>query len=318
MPLASPRIDRLARVACLMAALGFAPHADAGLFRAYLSKNGSDTNNCTINAPCRLLPAALAAIDDGGEVWMVDSANFNVSTVLVNKSVTILAVPGALASIVGNGTDAMVINGTSIRVVLRNLSFLGLANSLNGILVNNASEVTIDRSDVRKFLAFGIQVNAPGTVVVSDSMITQNGNGIAHESCGPLTVNRATIVNNAFVGVRALCNDVAKTSTASIRDSVLNGNSYGATAVAGTGSSRIHVRNSEASFNGFDGFATLGNAGGLIGNARIYATGSSANRNQGWGFSLTGAFSILTDGTNQAVDNGSGAASSALGSSGGL
>ncbi len=79
-----------------------ATFAGPGLFRAYLSQNGSDTNPCTLPAPCRLLPAALAAVKDGGEIWMLDSANFNVGVVDIAKSVTILAVPGALGSVVAN------------------------------------------------------------------------------------------------------------------------------------------------------------------------------------------------------------------------
>jgi hypothetical protein len=71
--------------------------ADAGLFRAYLSVHGADTNSCTLADPCRLLPAALAAVADGGEVWMLDSGNFNISQVNISKSVTILAVPGSSA-----------------------------------------------------------------------------------------------------------------------------------------------------------------------------------------------------------------------------
>src|SRR4051794_14557867 len=72
------------------------------IFRAYLSVNGNDMNACTLPAPCRLLPAALAAVDAGGEIWMLDSANFNTSLVSVTKSVTILAIPGQLGSLVGN------------------------------------------------------------------------------------------------------------------------------------------------------------------------------------------------------------------------
>src|SRR3954467_7948716 len=64
--------------------------AQAQLFRAYLSSSGSDANPCTVAAPCRLLPAALNAVANGGEVWMLDSANFNQATVAVAKSVSIL------------------------------------------------------------------------------------------------------------------------------------------------------------------------------------------------------------------------------------
>ncbi len=50
-------------------------------------------------AACRLLPAALNAIVDGGEVWILDSANYNTGPVTVGKSASILAIPGAVARV---------------------------------------------------------------------------------------------------------------------------------------------------------------------------------------------------------------------------
>jgi len=47
-------------------ALCTASVANAAVFRAYLSFNGNDANPCSIQLPCRLLPAALAAVHDGG------------------------------------------------------------------------------------------------------------------------------------------------------------------------------------------------------------------------------------------------------------
>ena len=61
----------------IVAALLLSTTADAQLFRAYLAPApaGNDANNCTLPSPCRrLLPAALAAVADGGEIWMLDSA----------------------------------------------------------------------------------------------------------------------------------------------------------------------------------------------------------------------------------------------------
>lgn len=89
----STSIRTLAAVAALAASFD-----TAALFRTYVSINGNDANPCTLPAPCRLLPPALAAVDDGGEVWILDSGNFNTSNVNVNKSVSILAVPAPSAA----------------------------------------------------------------------------------------------------------------------------------------------------------------------------------------------------------------------------
>jgi len=91
------RLRTLLGAACLLSLL-VAPGAGAQLFRAYVSQNGNDNNPCTLQLPCRLLQPALAAIKDGGEIWMLDSANYNTSPVAIGKSVTILAIPGALGS----------------------------------------------------------------------------------------------------------------------------------------------------------------------------------------------------------------------------
>ena len=63
---------RLALIAAFCLA-GATAHAQS--FRTYLASYGSDTNPCSVTAPCRLLPAALNAVADGGDIWMLDSAN---------------------------------------------------------------------------------------------------------------------------------------------------------------------------------------------------------------------------------------------------
>ena len=99
--------------------LSAAAHAQA--FRTYLSAGGNDANPCSLIAPCRLLPAAIATVIDGGEVWIIDSANYNSGPVDVNKSVTILAIPGALGSVVALGGNAINIATAGVKVALRNL-----------------------------------------------------------------------------------------------------------------------------------------------------------------------------------------------------
>src|SRR3954470_17809381 len=99
-------------VVALMASAFACGASQAQIFRAYLSINGNDANACTVAAPCRLLPAALNAVADGGEVWMLDSANFNAGTVTIAKNVAISSVPGQLGSVVAvGGGSAIAISG---------------------------------------------------------------------------------------------------------------------------------------------------------------------------------------------------------------
>jgi hypothetical protein len=157
-----------------VAALGIASTAHAALFRSYLRSDGGGTA-CTLQAPCRLLDAALAAVQDGGEIWMLDSANFNTSTVVITKSVKIFAIPGALGSVVGLNGDAIYID-TSGDVTLRNLQILNFGGGLNGISVVNASAVHIEKTSIDGFSTANsscIHVDSANTVrlYVDDSFL---------------------------------------------------------------------------------------------------------------------------------------------------
>src|SRR4051812_28842723 len=131
--------------------------AQAQLFRAYLSFNGNDANPCTVTAPCRLLPAALNAVADGGEVWILDSANYNAGTVNIAKNVSILTVPGAVGSIVAFGGGPAITITTAVFVKLHNI-----------VISNNATNPGTD----------GIQVSGGGSLTVESSVISVALDGI--------------------------------------------------------------------------------------------------------------------------------------------
>jgi hypothetical protein len=61
----------------------------------------------------------MAPAADGGEIWMLDSANYNTGPVAITKSVTILAVPGALGSVLATGGNAIDIATAGVKVALR-------------------------------------------------------------------------------------------------------------------------------------------------------------------------------------------------------
>lgn len=174
-------------------------------FRAYLSVSGNDANPCTLAAPCRLLPAALAVADPGGEVWMLDSANFNSSPVNITKSVTILAVPGALGSVVAAGGDAIVVDTASISVTLRNIVVLNFSAGGHGINFLQGTRVILEGCEIYGLPLNGINATAPGgTVSVIDSTIRQNGGAGVHLA-GTVTGNLSNAkVMHHTTGVNAL------------------------------------------------------------------------------------------------------------------
>jgi hypothetical protein len=173
------RLDRLVRGIAVIALLGLPAAAHAQLFRAYLSLSGNDANPCTLPQPCRLLPAALAAVADGGESWMLTSANYNSATVNIDKSVSILAEPGAIGSVVATGGPAIAITGPGIKVMLTNLVIVPLPGSegFDGVTLSlaMAGVLVVDKVSFSR-VNNGVSVTTGATVRVSNSSFVDMGN----------------------------------------------------------------------------------------------------------------------------------------------
>jgi hypothetical protein len=186
------------------AAMLWAP-VQAGIFRSYLSSAGNDANPCTLPAPCRLLPAALAAVNDGGEIWLLDSANFNTATVSVAKSVTIIAIPGVLGSIVANGADALSINAPGAKVTLRNVAIVNLSGVGNkGVAFLQGATLVVEGSQLYG-LGTGVMATAAGaTVTIKDTTIRDNDTGVTFSTLVRGQLVHVALLNNLTAGVSAL------------------------------------------------------------------------------------------------------------------
>jgi hypothetical protein len=224
-------LQRLVGAVAATAALFATADARAQLFRAYLAVDGSDTNPCTVQAPCRLLPAALAAVADGGEVWMLGSANYNTGPVTVAKSVTILAVPGARGSLVVNGGTALTINTAGVRVALRNVSIGPLpGQSGNGIEMYAGTSLLIDRCIVAG-LAFGVYAQGSLQVTVRDSRFADNIYGLAVSSGVTARVSGSHFTGHTGSAVQST-GLTAPVVSLSVAQSVVVGNRVGISAIA--------------------------------------------------------------------------------------
>jgi hypothetical protein len=233
--------------------LGFLAGGDAhaAIFRAYLSVQGNDANPCTLQQPCRLLPAALATVNDGGEIWMLDSANFNTTTVVVNKSVTILAIPGALGSVVANNATGMAIASPSAKVTLRNVVVLNLAGSANtGVSFTQGVGLTLEGCELYG-MQNAVDMGASGAILtIKDSTIRDNlAAGIIVRAAADAVLRNVAILNNSLQGISA----------------------FGGAAVAITGSSivgsmtgiNVHASGAETTQVAITGTTVSGNTTGL-------------------------------------------------------
>ncbi|MBX3674528.1 MAG: right-handed parallel beta-helix repeat-containing protein [Burkholderiales bacterium] len=213
-------------------AIAVSTPAEALLFRAYLSVDGNDGNPCSLPQPCRLLPAALAAVASGGEIWLLDSANYNTATVNVTKSVKILAVPGAVGSVVATGGPAISIATAGVDVALRNLVIVPLpgAGGTYGVHMTAGNSLTVEQCLLAGLPEDGIRVVGGSAVKVVETTIRVSGDGIALYDGARGTVTRAVINASGHTGVHAIGSAAGTTTTVSIADSTLEGNLQGAMA----------------------------------------------------------------------------------------
>ena len=100
-------------------------HSNAQGARSFVSPTGSDSNNCSLAAPCRFLQAALAQTNPGGEIAILGTAGYNNgATVTINKAISIVN-PGAFEAgiIVPSGGVGIIINaGVNDIISLRGLT----------------------------------------------------------------------------------------------------------------------------------------------------------------------------------------------------
>ena len=256
-------VKKAPAILVLAAALLLPFAADAALFRAYLSSGGSDANPCTLPQPCRLLPAALAAVDDGGEIWLLDSANYNTSQVAITKSVTILAIPGEIGSVVATlSGHGLLISAPSVTVTLRNLVIVGLGASGDGIRFLQGTALLVEGCTVAKVGGNGMWLDAPGSrVTIKDTTVRNVGNNAVVVG-GPVnaSIDNVHLVGSGNSGVFA-----STGAQVSVSDSVLSGHTYGVQAYSGTnldgaqasGTARVLMKQSvlTANTNGAHAFA---------------------------------------------------------------
>ena len=319
----------LLRSALALVAISFLSlPAHAGLFRAYVSSTGNDANACTLQAPCRLLPAALVAVSDGGEIWMLDSANYNTGPVNITKSVTILAIPGAVGSVLANGGDAIDIATAGVKVALRNLVIVPLpgGGGTNGINMTNGASLTVEGCLIANLPGTGIFVSGATSVQVTGTTIRgNNGYGLWLQDGASATITQATISRNINEGVLVGGGTASTTTTADIADSTMAANYSGVVAysVIATAVVKVSIRDSRLVRNalwGTDAYSTAGAAvtlslsnnivsnnaygiGSLSAGGKVVASGNTVTDNSISGLYNSGGL-LESAGNNTVRNNG--------------
>ncbi|HLX29225.1 MAG TPA: right-handed parallel beta-helix repeat-containing protein [Casimicrobiaceae bacterium] len=171
---------------------------------------------------------------------MIDSANYNTAPVSITKSVTILAIPGALGSIVASGGDAIDIATANVRVTLRNLVVIEFNAGVHGINFSNGTRLIVEECEINGIPQDAIHVTAAGAGVVVKNSSIHNIAGagvfIANASAG---LDHVTFVSNNM-GVVA-----ASSTSVTLNESLINNTNTGVTATESGGSgTRVTITDS--------------------------------------------------------------------------
>jgi hypothetical protein len=257
--------------ALLAAALLTSLAAHGQLFRAYVSSAGNDANTCSLPAPCRLLPAALAAVGDGGEIWMLDSANYNTSTVTVTKSVSILAVPGVVGSVVATGGgSAISVNAPGKTVSLRNLVVVALGAGTVGVDFAAGTMLNVNDCQISGMSAAGINANASNSSAlnVRDTIVRDSTNNINIGTNITATIDHVQVTGGTY-GVF-----VSGSSIVTVVNSNLSGMIDGALSYA-IGGNQIRLLVERTVISGVSNYGILSSTGGAGSSSVVVSRGNS-------------------------------------------
>lgn len=285
--------------------------------RTFVSGSGLDSNPCSLALPCRGFPAAVAAVADGGEVVVLDSAGYG--PVAITKSVSIIAPPGVYAGISVFSGDGVTLSTAGLAVSLKGLTITGLGGA-NGIHMTAGAGLRIEDCTVTGFGATntsaGINISAAADIVISNTSAVGNYVGILLDGGANVQISNSNIDQNALVGV-LLDGPSNATTLATVSESVVSGNAGCGLAVLGQGvftggfaactscTRKMTVVNSTASGNG-SGVCQYGNGG------TTFVSGTVASMNGSYGFHQFFGGTLYSAQNNPLTGNGAGPTSGTI------
>jgi hypothetical protein len=165
--------------ATMLAFCLWAGGAQAQATRTWVSGVGDDANPCSRTAPCKTFAGAISKTAVGGEIDALDPGGFGAVT--ITKAITIDGGGGQVASVLVAGTNGIVVAaGAGDVVTLRNIRINGTGSGLNGISYISGLSLIVENCNIFGFTQNGINVttNAAATLVVHETYITHNANGV--------------------------------------------------------------------------------------------------------------------------------------------
>jgi hypothetical protein len=283
----------LAALSAILLPALYTPSAQAQNFRSWVSRGGSDTNDCTSAFPCATFTRALSQTFDVGQVSCFDSGSFEHFTVTFSVTIDCTGTV-AITNRDFNLTcanDSVVINAPGKVVTLRGLKVTG------GCQIN------------------GINIQAATAVYIEDCVIENNpGKGIVDTRTTGLTklaIKNTIVRNNGSAGIVA----AAAPKNSVVLESVHSaGNTYGIAVATGN---NVVINRSVMSENTIAGVEADPGAQIFVDNTEIshnvsygiYALGTVWLANSDIAFNTTSISGATTSyGNNRLAGNGGGTA----------
>jgi hypothetical protein len=221
-----------------------ASHAES-LMSTFVSGSGKDSNPCTATSPCQSFHAASKRTRPGGEIFVLDSADYGALTISKSLSITSQGAVGGMLAMRG---AAITINaGPNDVINLRGLEIDGGYSGTVGIQFKSGGSLNIQKTTIRDFTNAGISFtpNGASTLFISDTVVTGNrNNGILISAAGLAAVrgvlHRITASRN---GVGIFANGAS--ASIMIADTLAGNNTYG----VGANSASVMIRNSTLTNN---------------------------------------------------------------------
>jgi hypothetical protein len=268
--------------------------AHASAPRTFVASYGNNANPCSLTAPCRSFNAAIAQVDPGGVVVVLDSAGYGPAD--ISKSVSIVAPPGIYAGITVAPTgfnDGVFISVGNFNVTLRGLTITGSNGDPNGILAESSGTLNID-SCVIANTSRGIYVSASGALklsvkdtlirdtsgegmnlagdtgsivgVVDGSRVERAGAcGICASDASSIAVNNTVVDSSFAAGVRADTFSSLSTAFLTVTNSTItHSGGIGLFGFANHGTVNVSAKGNTIANNGGTGIAGSSFNGGLV------------------------------------------------------
>ena len=154
----------------------FFPLAAAALAdRTWVSGKGADSGTCALEFPCNTFAFALTQTAAGGEIDVLDQADYG--PVTITQSVSIVNDGPGIAAIGISSGNAITINaGANDGVHLRGPDHRENWRRINGILLNTGANLAVENCMVRGFERAGISISSTtsSSFSVSNTMAFNN------------------------------------------------------------------------------------------------------------------------------------------------